>query len=103
MHDDKFNSDLIAMEQVHIFEESACRFRKLIGVYCKDLLSDCQKYHFSANGQYVAVATKDGCRISILELIQDRKRRLHQLVLLCICYRGFWSQKIKSIAFSPDN
>ena len=69
MHDDKYYSDLIAMEQVNMFQESANRFRKLIGVDCKDLLRDCQKYCFSQNGQFLAAASKDGCRISILELI----------------------------------
>jgi hypothetical protein len=38
-----------------------------------------------------------------MELITDSKGSLHELILVCICYRGFFSSHLKSITFSPDN
>lgn len=38
-----------------------------------------------------------------MELITDSKGSLHEIVLLCICYRGFFSSHLKTITFSPDN
>ena len=86
-----------------MFGELYSRNRKLISCTCKDLLKDCQKFQFSNDGRLLAAAKKDGTRISVLELIEDSQRRLHELVLICICYRGFWSKHTKCMSFSPDS
>ena len=86
-----------------MFQESATRNRKLVTINCKQLLVECQKFVFSPDGRFVAAANKDGNRISIMELITDSKGSLHELILVCICYRGFFSSHLKSMCFSPDN
>ena len=69
--------------------------RRLIALDCKDLLIDSQKFNFSADGKLLAAGSKDGTRIYVLELILDSKKSLHDLILLCICYRGFFSSHLK--------
>ena len=103
LHDDKFYSKLIAQERVRMFAEKASRNRKLIAIDSKSLLTGCQKFRFSPDGKLVAAGNKDGNRIFIMELITDSKGSLQELVLICICYRGFFSSHLKSITFSPDN
>lgn len=103
LHDEKFFSKLIAQDRVRMFSESCSRNRKLIATDCKNLLTDCQKFSFSPDGILVAAGNKDGNRISVMELITDSKGSLHELILICICYRGFFSSHLKSITFSPDN
>ena len=103
LHDKKFYSKLVAQAPVKMFYENKSRNRKLISVHCKDLLKDCQKFSFSDDGKLVAAVKNNGKRISIMQLVEDSQRRLHQLVLIAICYRGFWSQHVKCMTFSPDN
>lgn len=79
------------------------RNRKLIQVTNTKLFKDCQKFSFSGNGQYLAIGSKDGTKISIVELIEDSKRSLHEVILIAVCKRGFWSCNLKTIQFSPDN
>ena len=61
MHDDKFNSKLIAQDRVRMFQEKVSRNRKLIAIDCKGLLIDCQKFSFSLDGKLLAAGNKDGC------------------------------------------
>ena len=86
-----------------MFKDNHRRTRKCISVDCKDLLIDPQKFSFSLNGKFLAVGGRDGCRISVFELITDSKNKLHELILTAICYRGFFSANLKAIMFSPDN
>ena len=86
-----------------MFNETNSRNRKLITTNCKNLLNDCQKFSFSPDGKLIAAGNKDGNRISIMELITDSKGSLHELILICICYRGFFSSHLKALTFSPDN
>ena len=86
-----------------MFGEQYTRNRKMVSCTCKDLFKSCQKFTFSSDGKFLAAAKKDGSRISVLQLVEDSQRRLHELVLICICYRGFWSKQTKCIDFSPDN
>lgn len=86
-----------------MFQEKASRNRKLIAINCKSLLTECQKFSFSPDGTLLAAGNKDGCRVSVMQLICDSKGSLCELVLICICYRGFFSSNLKQMTFSPDN
>ena len=85
-----------------MFSERSIRNRKLVTVDCKSLLTEPQKFKFSSDGQLVAVGSSDGCRISVLNLVENSKKSLCEAILACICYRGFFSTHIKSIDFSAD-
>ena len=43
----------------------------LFTVTDKKLFANAQKFHFSHNGELMAIGSKDGCRISVLKVITD--------------------------------
>lgn len=103
MHDNKFSSKLIAQDKVNMFQEDECRNRKLIAIDCKGLLKDCQRFKFSPDGKFIAAANQNGTKISIIELIVDSRKALHNVVLICILHKSLFSSHIKSMSFSHDN
>jgi hypothetical protein len=68
LQDDKFNSKLIAQDQVTLWSEECLRMRRLISAECADLFTDAQKFSFSNDGNFAAIGSKDGCRISVIEV-----------------------------------
>lgn len=103
LHNETFKSELRGEDKVRMFSVDDMRNRKVISIVCKKLFKNAQKFSFSQDGRYIGVANKNGTKITILELIEDRKRGLHESILIAICYRGFWGCHIKTITFSPDN
>ena len=74
----------------------------LFTVTDKKLFANAQKFHFSHNGELMAIGSKDGCRISVLKVITDEFGGLQDMSLVAICYRGFRSCNFKEISFSPS-
>lgn len=64
---------------------------------------DCQKFYFNEDGKLLAVGSEDGRRIFLLELIMDSVKSLHEVILIGICYRGWFSSHLKEMRFSPDD
>ena len=69
LHDDKFKGKLTAQAQVKFFEEQ--RIRSLYTIDGPDLFNEAQKFSFSNDGKLMAVGSKDGSRISVVEINQE--------------------------------
>lgn len=77
--------------------------RRQLVIDCKDYLVECQRFDFNHDGKLLAVGSSDGRRICLIELILDSKKSLHEVILIGICYRGWFSSHLKEMRFSPDN
>ena len=74
----------------------------LFTVTDKKLFADAQKFHFSHDGELMAIGSKCGCKISVLKVIYDEFGGLQDMSLVAICYRGFRACNLKEISFSPS-
>ena len=87
------------------FMDQSQKNRRLVAIDSTDLFTDVQKFCFSTDGKLLAVGSKDGSRITVMELqtTDDTGALALELTIVAVCYRGFFSCHFKTMEFSPDN